>query len=214
MKKGEIKFDQDYDGSPIFWMSQRRNKIKSMYLYFNCPGGHIEQKESRKDTLIRETQEETNITQQKQDYSFEFTQIYKEQKNSRDQGIRVVFCYSSYTDQEPITPREELSNMSQWQLYTLHEVLLMKTIDIVTEYVIRKLQEFPMNIKYITEPDCLLGYNVQYRYLQELCKRYKKTQSLQESLEIYYETKIHSFSRRQLFNNKRKDDNNNTTNEN
>ena len=96
--------------------------------------------------------------------------------------------------------------MSQWQLYTLHEVFMIKTIDTFTEYIIRKLQEFPINIKYITG----LNYgNVQHRYLEELCKKYKKTHSFQESLEIYYETKFHKFSRRQFSNIKRKNDNNN-----
>ena len=59
--------------------------------------------------------EETLILQHKNDYTFEFTQRFTEQKKTRDKGIRIVFVYSSCTDQKPITPTEEQENLSQWE---------------------------------------------------------------------------------------------------
>jgi len=42
-------------------VSQRTNSNKPMYLYYQCVGGKIEQKESREQTLSRELLEETGI---------------------------------------------------------------------------------------------------------------------------------------------------------
>jgi len=44
MKK---RFDKNYDGSPIFWLSTRINENKPMCYYLNPPGGHIEPGASR-----------------------------------------------------------------------------------------------------------------------------------------------------------------------
>ena len=210
MKK---RFDKDYDGSPIFWLSKRINENKSMCYYFNPPGGHIEPGASRRQTLIQETREEASILQHKDDYTFEFIQRFTEQKETRDKGMRVVFVYSSYTDQEPITPIEEQENLSQWELFTLQEILKYKTVDSFKEYIIRKLQEIPVCINHISargEGRILhpsIG-QVNHQYLKELCKKYKKEPSILEKIILYYETKIHRFSTRQLPNIKRKNDNN------
>ena len=69
MKK---KFDKNYDGSPIFWLSTRINENKLMCYYLNPSGGYIESGASRRQTLIQETLEEASILQHKNDYIFEF----------------------------------------------------------------------------------------------------------------------------------------------
>lgn len=210
MKK---KFDKNYDGSPIFWLSKRINKNKPMYNYLNPPGGHIETGVSRRQTLIQETVEEASISQHKNDYTFEFTQRFTEQKESRDKGIRIIFVYSSCTNEKPITPIEEQENLSQWELHTLQDIFLYKTIDSFKEYIIRKLQEIPVCINHISATGDgrilhpFIG-RVNHHYLKELCKNYKKEPSILEKIILYYETKIHRFSTRQLPNFKRKNDNN------
>jgi len=210
MKK---RFDKNYDGSPIFWLSTRINENKPMCYYLNPPGGHIESGASRRQTLIQETLEEASILQHKNDYTFEFTQRFTEQKETRDKGIRIIFVYSSYTDQEPITPSEEQENLSQWELYTLQDIFTYKTVDSFREYIIRKLQEIPVCINHISakgEGRILhpsIG-QVNHHYLRELCKKYKKELSILEKIILCYEMKIHRFSTRQLLNIKRKNDNN------
>ena len=164
-----------------------------MHLYYNPPGGHIEKGSSKRQTLITETMDEASILQDKNDYTFEFAQQFKERKKTRDNGIRIIFVYSSYTDQTPVTPLKEQKNMTQWQLYSLNEVFLLKTIDSFKEFIIRKLQEFPINIKHITGSQ--IG-QIQKQYLKELCKNYKKDHSTLTKINIYYETKLHKFSRR------------------
>lgn len=204
------EFDKNYDGSPIFWLSKRINKNKPMHHYLNPPGGHIETGASRRQTLIQETIEEASISQHKNDYTFEFTQRFTKQKESRDKGIRIIFVYSSYTDQKPITPIEEQENLSQWELHTLQNVFLYKTVDSFKEYIIRKLQEIPICINHISMGE---DKRIFHHYLKEFCKNYKKEPSIFEKIILYYETKIHRFSTRQLPNFKRKNDNNRRENE-
>src|SRR5437763_1922776 len=163
----------------IITMNPYINENKPMCYYLNPPGGHIESRASRRQTLIQETLEEASILQYKNDYTFEFTQRFTEQKETRDKGIRIIFVYSSYTDQEPITPSEEQENLSQWELYTLQDIFTYKTVDSFREYIIRKLQEIPVCINHISargEGRILhpsIG-QINHHYLRELCKKYKK----------------------------------------
>jgi 8-oxo-dGTP pyrophosphatase MutT (NUDIX family) len=210
MKKGSINFNKTYDGSPIFWLAKRINPNKSMYNYYNLPGGYIEKGSSRRQTLITETIEEASVLQNKEEYTFEFVQQFKERKKTRDNGIRIIFVYSSYTDQIPVTPPKEQENMTQWELYTLQQILSIKTIDSFKEFIVRKLQEFPINIKHITIETGTIQ-TIQKQYLKELCKNYKRNPSILTRIDIYYETKIHKFSRKQLFNFQRKKNDNNSS---
>src|SRR5213082_1860223 len=97
--------------------------------------------------------------------------------------------------------------------FTRYIYIYCKTVDSFREYIIRKLQEIPVCINHISvrgEGRILhpsIG-QVNYHYLRELCKKYKKEPSILEKIILCYETKIHRFSTRQLLNIKRKNDNN------
>ena len=82
MKK---RFDKNYDGSPIFWLSTRINENKPMCYYLNPPGGHIEPGASRRQTLIRETLEEASILQHKMIIHLN---LHKDSQNKKKQEIK------------------------------------------------------------------------------------------------------------------------------
>src|SRR5215510_4216750 len=87
MKKG-LSMDKNYNGELIFWLSKRINQRKAMFNCYQPPGGKIDKGDTRKETLIKETSEETVIKQDKKDYIYEFTQIHENQLQERDKGIR------------------------------------------------------------------------------------------------------------------------------
>ena len=149
---------------PIFWLSKRINIDKSMYLYYQCPGGHMEKEEDQLACLYRETTEETLIFKEHlRDVNYEFTCLYDQQVANRDSGKRVVYVYTSITSIQPKVSQDEQINMTAWQLYSLRDIVLLKVIDILGEYILQLInnQQEQLLLFYGTEIIMMNGKFIQ-----------------------------------------------------
>ena len=137
--------DRNLRNKKFMWLSKRENPYKAMFGYMQCPGGHIEENEDPEEAIVREMKEETdlNIIHKWKD----LTTFVIENDQDREKGRKEITIFEYVTDQLPI--QTELENNSEWKLYNFEEILNMKIIDSVQEYMRIKVQQLIMEKSFI-----------------------------------------------------------------
>jgi ADP-ribose pyrophosphatase YjhB (NUDIX family) len=133
------EIDENYEGKPYMWLSERINEKKAMYKMYNCPGGHINEEETEREAIEREVYEETNLILTKEGMIKKIGTLTIENDKNREKGLKVIHVYEIITEEQ--LQNTETQNLGPWKLYTFKEVLELSVIDAVKYYMCEKIKQ-------------------------------------------------------------------------
>jgi len=133
------EIDENYEGEPYMWLSERINEEKAMYKMYNCPGGHMIKEETEKEAIKREVYEETNFVLTKEEMIKKIGTLIIENNKNREKGLKVIHVYEMITEER--LQNTETQNLGPWKLYTFNEVLELPVIDSVKYYICKKIKQ-------------------------------------------------------------------------
>ena len=133
------EIDENYEGKPYMWLSERINERKAMYKMYNCPGGHINEGETEREAIEREVYEETNLVLTKEGMIKKIGTLTVENDKNREKGLKVIHVYEIITEER--LQNTETQNLGPWKLYTFNEVLELSVIDSVKYYMCEKIKQ-------------------------------------------------------------------------
>jgi ADP-ribose pyrophosphatase YjhB (NUDIX family) len=180
---------------PNYVVSQRTNIRKSMYQYFQCPGGHCKENEKFEEAAKRELFEETGLKIDKTRWKHFETKTWTHKREHLPKTRHCSIYEIEITEEEFFyIEQKEPENNGPWIITSLTGLILEDCIDSLKSHIAYEIENYTRNWqKYVVEGPIGAGKSTIISMLPKEWKRIPEaalSETLAPKLQEFYEKKI------------------------